>query len=165
MGSTFSDFALQYRVKGASFQLKNSNLTQEAVALNWGFSDASHLHKYLYNPKYWFKRKQKNADAKLGVLIELFICDQVRQDSNLWPNALYLKDYGAFQNLLTDLLTSNLTVFIVNWTFLINLLKFFFHNFSSKRCSMNRSPTHKGMKHKNKLPFYWTFTIKQVPWF
>lgn len=52
MGSTFSDFALQYRVKGASFQLKNSNLTQEAVALNWGFSDASHLHKYLYNPKY-----------------------------------------------------------------------------------------------------------------
>lgn len=47
MGSTFSDFALQYRVKGASFQLKNSNLTQETVALNWGFSDASHLHKYL----------------------------------------------------------------------------------------------------------------------
>ncbi|MCR9228952.1 MAG: helix-turn-helix domain-containing protein [Flavobacteriaceae bacterium] len=50
MGSTFSDFALQYRVKGASFQLKNSNLTQETVALNWGFSDASHLHKYLHNP-------------------------------------------------------------------------------------------------------------------
>lgn len=47
MGTTFSDFALQYRVKGAAFQLKTSNLTQQAVALNWGFTDASHLHKYL----------------------------------------------------------------------------------------------------------------------
>jgi len=47
MGSTFSDFALQYRIRGAAAQLKNSNLTQEAVALNWGFTDASHLHKYL----------------------------------------------------------------------------------------------------------------------
>ena len=47
MGSTFSDFALQYRVRGAAAQLKNSDLTQEAVALNWGFTDASHLHKYL----------------------------------------------------------------------------------------------------------------------
>lgn len=47
MGSTFSEFALQYRVRGAAAQLKNSNLTQEAAALNWGFTDASHLHKYL----------------------------------------------------------------------------------------------------------------------
>lgn len=49
MGSTFSDFALQYRIKGAASQLKNSDLTQEAVALNWGFTDASHLHKHLYH--------------------------------------------------------------------------------------------------------------------
>lgn len=47
MGSTFSEFALQYRVRGAAAQLNNTNLTQEAVALNWGFTDASHLHKYL----------------------------------------------------------------------------------------------------------------------
>lgn len=47
MGSTFSEFALQYRVRGAAAQLKNTNLTQEAIALNWGFTDASHLHKYL----------------------------------------------------------------------------------------------------------------------
>lgn len=49
MGSTFSDFALQYRIKGAASQLKNSDLTQAAVALNWGFTDASHLHKHLYH--------------------------------------------------------------------------------------------------------------------
>lgn len=47
MGSTFSEFALQYRVRGAAAQLKNTNLTQETIALNWGFTDASHLHKYL----------------------------------------------------------------------------------------------------------------------
>lgn len=49
MGSTFSDFALQYRVKGAASELKNSELTQEVVALNWGFTDASHLHKHLHH--------------------------------------------------------------------------------------------------------------------
>lgn len=47
MGATFSEFALQYRVRGAASQLRNSDLTQEAVAINWGFTDASHLHKYL----------------------------------------------------------------------------------------------------------------------
>ncbi|WP_428979726.1 helix-turn-helix domain-containing protein [Flagellimonas halotolerans] len=47
MGSTFSEFALQYRVKGASFQLKTSNLTLETVAVNWGYADASHLHEYV----------------------------------------------------------------------------------------------------------------------
>lgn len=47
MGTSFSDFALQYRVRGAAADLKHSNQTQEAVAMNWGFTDASHLHKYL----------------------------------------------------------------------------------------------------------------------
>ncbi len=47
MHSSFSEFALKYRVGGAIEQLKNSNETQEAVALHWGFTDASHLHKYI----------------------------------------------------------------------------------------------------------------------
>ena len=47
MHSSFSEFALKYRVRGAIDQLKNSNETQEAVALHWGFTDASHLHKYI----------------------------------------------------------------------------------------------------------------------
>lgn len=47
MHSSFSEFALKYRVRGAIEQLKNSNETQEAVALHWGFTDASHLHKYI----------------------------------------------------------------------------------------------------------------------
>jgi len=47
MGSSFADFALQYRLRGARAQLKNSNDTQQAIAKEWGFTDASHLHKYL----------------------------------------------------------------------------------------------------------------------
>lgn len=47
MHSSFSEFALKYRVGGAIEQLKNSNKTQEVVALHWGFTDASHLHKYI----------------------------------------------------------------------------------------------------------------------
>lgn len=47
MHSSFSEFALKYRVSGAIKQLKNSNKTQEVVALHWGFTDASHLHKYI----------------------------------------------------------------------------------------------------------------------
>ena len=45
MHCSFSDFALKYRVHGAIAQIKNSNETQEEVALHWGFTDASHLHK------------------------------------------------------------------------------------------------------------------------
>lgn len=47
MGSSFSDFALEYRVRGAKYQIKNSNTTQDVIAKEWGFTDASHLHKYL----------------------------------------------------------------------------------------------------------------------
>ena len=47
MHSSFSEFALKYRVGGAVKQMKNSNDTQEAVAVHWGFTDASHLHKYI----------------------------------------------------------------------------------------------------------------------
>lgn len=47
MHSSFSDFALKYRVRGAINQLKNSDETQESIALHWGFADASHLHKYI----------------------------------------------------------------------------------------------------------------------
>ena len=39
MYSSFSKFALKYRIRGAINQLKNSNDTQEAVALHWGFTD------------------------------------------------------------------------------------------------------------------------------
>lgn len=49
MNHSFSDFALEYRVLGAKAQLKNSGDTQEVVAQNWGFTDASHLHKYIRN--------------------------------------------------------------------------------------------------------------------
>lgn len=48
MGSSFSEFALQYRLRGARAQLKNSNATQQAIAVEWGFTDASHLHKYMH---------------------------------------------------------------------------------------------------------------------
>ena len=47
MYSSFSKFALKYRIRGAINQLNNSNETQEAVALHWGFTDASHLHKHI----------------------------------------------------------------------------------------------------------------------
>lgn len=47
METTFSEFALQYRVRGAKSDLKNSNATQQTIAREWGFTDASHLHKYL----------------------------------------------------------------------------------------------------------------------
>jgi len=47
MKSTFSDFALRYRILGAMSQLNKSKDTQENVATQWGFTDASHLHKYI----------------------------------------------------------------------------------------------------------------------
>ncbi|MFT4536711.1 MAG: AraC-like DNA-binding protein [Saprospiraceae bacterium] len=47
MKTSFSDFALKYRVLGAQAQLKKTNDTQENVAHQWGFTDASHLHKYI----------------------------------------------------------------------------------------------------------------------
>ncbi|SDK18210.1 AraC-type DNA-binding protein [Catalinimonas alkaloidigena] len=47
MGTSFSDFALQYRLRGALAQLKDRGDTLEAVAEAWGFADASHLHKYV----------------------------------------------------------------------------------------------------------------------
>jgi AraC-like DNA-binding protein len=46
MGISFADFALQYRIKGALAQLQHTHDTLERVALDWGFTDASHLHKY-----------------------------------------------------------------------------------------------------------------------
>ena len=47
MDCTFSEYALKYRIRGAITHLKNSNETQESIAMNWGFTDASHLHKYI----------------------------------------------------------------------------------------------------------------------
>ncbi|MEA3479487.1 MAG: helix-turn-helix domain-containing protein [Bacteroidota bacterium] len=47
MDCTFSEFALQYRIRGAITHLRNSNETQESIARDWGFTDASHLHKYI----------------------------------------------------------------------------------------------------------------------
>lgn len=47
MECTFSDFALQYRIRGAMRALKHSDETHEVIAQEWGFTDASHLHRYL----------------------------------------------------------------------------------------------------------------------
>lgn len=47
MKTSFSDFALKYRIHGAHAQLRKTNDTQENVAHQWGFTDASHLHKYI----------------------------------------------------------------------------------------------------------------------
>ncbi len=47
MGISFSKFALQYRIRGAINDIKNSDKTVEAVAMDWGFTDASHLSRYL----------------------------------------------------------------------------------------------------------------------
>lgn len=45
MGVTFSRFALRHRLKGAANQLVRTNDPLKAVSQDWGFTDASHLHR------------------------------------------------------------------------------------------------------------------------
>ncbi|MEQ9301020.1 MAG: helix-turn-helix domain-containing protein [Cyclobacteriaceae bacterium] len=47
MRTTFSRFALNYRVRGALHDHSHSDKKLEAIATDWGFTDASHLHKYI----------------------------------------------------------------------------------------------------------------------
>lgn len=47
MKTTFPKFALHYRIRGALHEHSHSGKTLEAIAHDWGFTDASHLHKYL----------------------------------------------------------------------------------------------------------------------
>ncbi len=47
MDVSFLRFALEYRKKGAREELEKTNKTLENVAQNWGFTDASHLNRYL----------------------------------------------------------------------------------------------------------------------
>ena len=45
MGTSFPKFALRYRFQGAARQLLNSDDPVKMVAGQWGFTDASHLHR------------------------------------------------------------------------------------------------------------------------
>ena len=45
MGISFPEFALRHRVSGAAKQLLASRDPLKAVAQDWGFTDASHLHR------------------------------------------------------------------------------------------------------------------------
>jgi AraC-like DNA-binding protein len=47
MSTTFPKFALNYRIQGALHEHSHSDKKLEAIATDWGFTDASHLHKYL----------------------------------------------------------------------------------------------------------------------
>lgn len=47
MSTTFPKFALNYRIRGALHEHSHSGKKLEAIATDWGFTDASHLHKYL----------------------------------------------------------------------------------------------------------------------
>jgi AraC-like DNA-binding protein len=65
MGLSFADFALQYRVRGALAQLKKSPDTLEKVAVDWGFTDASHLHKYIGKADKWVGSGNKARTGKV----------------------------------------------------------------------------------------------------
>jgi len=45
MGISFPEFGLRYRLSGAAAQLARTDAPLKAVALDWGFTDASHLHR------------------------------------------------------------------------------------------------------------------------
>lgn len=47
MGWSFSEFALEYRINRAKAELSATDTTRKAVAQKWGFTDASHLQRYL----------------------------------------------------------------------------------------------------------------------
>ncbi len=51
MSATFPKFALNYRIRGALHEHSHSGKKLEAIATDWGFTDASHLHKYLNKNK------------------------------------------------------------------------------------------------------------------
>ena len=44
MGVTFSKFALRHRLSSAAFQLARTEDPVKAIAVDWGFTDASHLY-------------------------------------------------------------------------------------------------------------------------
>ncbi|MBN1671222.1 MAG: helix-turn-helix transcriptional regulator [Kiritimatiellae bacterium] len=44
-GTSFAKFALRHRLSGAGLQLTQTDDPIKAVAANWGFTDASHLHR------------------------------------------------------------------------------------------------------------------------
>jgi AraC-like DNA-binding protein len=44
MGTTFARFALRHRLQGAAHQLRTSDDPVKKVAIDWGFTDSSHLH-------------------------------------------------------------------------------------------------------------------------
>lgn len=45
IGVSFSDFATRFRLKRAAYEILNTNSPLKAIAVNWGFTDISHLHK------------------------------------------------------------------------------------------------------------------------
>jgi AraC-like DNA-binding protein len=71
MGISFAKFSLRHRLQGAASRLLESNDPVKAVAAEWGFTDASHLHTafraaYGCSPaQYRRERKYKFAGANL----------------------------------------------------------------------------------------------------
>lgn len=45
MGITFSEFGLRYRISATAELLRNTDRPIKAIALEWGFTDTSHLHR------------------------------------------------------------------------------------------------------------------------
>jgi len=44
MGVSFAKFSLRHRLQGAATRLLETNDPVKAIAADWGFTDASHLH-------------------------------------------------------------------------------------------------------------------------
>jgi AraC-like DNA-binding protein len=64
MGISFPKFALRYRLSGAASQIARSDDAVKTVAADWGFTDASHLHRafvqhYGCSPAEYRKRTAK----------------------------------------------------------------------------------------------------------
>jgi len=45
MGIRFSEFALRYRIDAVAAQLVGTDEPIKSIAMNWGFTDSSHLHR------------------------------------------------------------------------------------------------------------------------
>ena len=57
MGMSFSKFALGFRLSGAAAELLHSSKPLKAIAVDWGFTDVSHFHK-------WFSKYYKCSPVK-----------------------------------------------------------------------------------------------------
>lgn len=74
MGLGFPQFALRYRLSGAAGQLATGEEPIKAIALGWGFTDDSHLHR-LFHKHYGmsplqYRRHWRNSAAGKNSLVQ-----------------------------------------------------------------------------------------------